>query len=348
MNNPMTLKPVKHTQIIRVALLLALLISLPRTIYLYNMITEGTIDFSGKWIIDFLYRYVLFFFFSWGILELNTNVAYLKFKGVNLVRMVLMVVVDIIVLILFLKLFSYFFYYVLGMEMDSKEWGFTKFNYEILLIVLFFIARVLRLQADQQESRIENERLKQQNLQNELNALKNQIDPHFLFNSLNSLTSLIRDNKTATQFVKKLSYMYRYILQSGDSDLVSIREELKYLDSYAYLMETRYRDRLHIDVHIGEDYLDRKVPPMALQLLVENAVKHNEISGSNPLTVNIFDKNGSLFVENVIRPRTNLADGTKNGLANLQKRYELLLKEKLVVRTTDNVFSVELPLTIEL
>lgn len=231
---------------------------------------------------------------------------------------------------------------------DSKEWGFTKFNYEILLIVLFFIARVLRLQADQQESRIENERLKQQNLQNELNALKNQIDPHFLFNSLNSLTSLIRDNKTATQFVKKLSYMYRYILQSGDSDLVSIREELKYLDSYAYLMETRYRDRLHIDVHIGEDYLDRKVPPMALQLLVENAVKHNEISGSNPLTVNIFDKNGSLFVENVIRPRTNLADGTKNGLANLQKRYELLLKEKLVVRTTDNVFSVELPLTIEL
>lgn len=344
----MMIKQVKHTQIIRVALLLALLISLPRTIYLYNMITEGAIDFSGKWVVDFLYRYVLFFFFSWVILELNTNVGYLKFKGSHIARMVLMLVADIVVLILFLKLFGHFFYYVMGIEMDSKERGFTKFNYIFFLIVLFFIARVLRLQVDQQESRIENERLKQQNLQNELNALKNQIDPHFLFNSLNSLTSLIRENKTATQFVKKLSYMYRYILQSGDSDLVSIREELKYLDSYAYLMETRYRDRLHIDVNINEHCLEEKVPPMALQLLVENAVKHNEISGSNPLTVNIFDKNGSLFVENVIRPRTNLADGTKNGLANLQKRYEILLKEKLTVRTVDNVFSVELPLTKEL
>lgn len=339
------LKPVKYTQIIRVALLLALLISLPRTIYLYNMITEGTMDFSGKWVVDFLYRYVFFFFFAWGVLELNTNVGYLRFKGSHIARMVLMLVADIIVLILFLKLFGHFFHYVMGVEMDSKERGFTKFNYIILLVVLFFIARVLRLQADQQESRIENEKLKQQNLQNELNALKNQIDPHFLFNSLNSLTSLIRENKTATQFVKKLSYMYRYILQSGDSDLVSIREELKYLDSYAYLMETRYRDRLHIDVQINEECLEEKVPPMALQLLVENAVKHNEISGSNPLTVNIFDKNGSLFVENIIRPRTNLADGTKNGLINLQKRYELLLKEKLTVRTSDNIFSVELPLT---
>ena len=172
----------------------------------------------------------------------------------------------------------------MGVEMTERDTGFLNFTYVNLLIALFFIGRILRLQADKQASRIENELLKQQSLQNELMALKNQIDPHFLFNSLNSLTSLIRDNDRATQFVTKLSHMYRYILQSGESDLVTVREELKFTESYTHLIRARYRDRFSIDIEIADKYLDREIPPLALQLLVENAVKHNEISRTNPLT----------------------------------------------------------------
>ena len=347
MQIPMMLKPIKNGQIIKISLLLAILISLPRSIYLYNMFSGGNIDLSGDLFIDFLYRYAFFVAFSWMILQVNTNLVYLKLNGSHTLRMIVAIIADILIILLFLYLFKSFFMYVIGHEIDRKDEGFTNFNYVVLAVVLFFIARVLRLQTDQQESNLENERLKQQNLQNELAALKNQIDPHFLFNSLNSLTSLIRENKPATQFVNKLSHMYRYILQSGDLDLVTVREELKYLESYAYLIETRYRDRFKLNIQIGDEYLDKKLPPLALQLLVENAVKHNEISASNPLIIDIFQKGDSIFVENRIRPRTNLADGTKNGLSNLKKRYALLLKQELTVRTDDQIFSVELPLTKE-
>ena len=233
---------------------------------------------------------------------------------------------------------------LLDTEITERDNSFLKFTYVNLLIAQFFIGRILRLQADKQESRIENEHLKQESLQNELMALKNQIDPHFLFNSLNSLTSLIRDNEEATKFVKKLSHMYRYILQSGESDLISVKEELKFLESYTYLIRTRYRDRFSIDIKIENEFLVERIPPLALQLLVENAVKHNEISEANPLSVNIFSKQGSIYVENAIRPRSTLAEGTKNGLLNLKKRYSLLRKQELTVRTENGIFSVELPL----
>ena len=138
--------------------------------------------------------------------------------------------------------------------------------------------------------------------------------------------------------------MYRYILQSRDSDLVTIREELKFLESYTYLIKTRYRDRFTIDITIDDKHLEEGIPPLALQVLVENAVKHNEISEVNPLKVKIFSKGGSIFVENVLRPRSTLADGTRNGLQNLEKRYLLLRKQMIKVNRGNGLFSVELPL----
>ena len=340
----MARKLVPQSQIVKIALLLAILISLPRTVFIYNMIDEGNLDFSTTWFMDFLYRFVFLFLFTWSILQLNTNVSYTKFKMVPAMRIFALIVIDIAVLFGLFTLWKFLYGLLVDMPLSDQAKGFLFFEYVILLVIVFFIARILRLQTDQQESRLENERLKQQNLQNELTALKNQIDPHFLFNSLNSLTSLVRDNERAAQFVKKLSYMYRYILQSGDSDLVSLQEELKYLESYIYLIQTRYRDRFSVDIQIEDKYLAEKVPPLALQTLVENAVKHNEISESNPLKVNIYSKEGSIYVENLIKPRTTLPEGTGNGLLNLKKRYALLLKKELIVRNENNIFSIELPL----
>lgn len=341
----MAITQVKRSEILKISLLLSVLVSLPKTIYLYNMISQGNLDFSGIWVMDFFYRFFFFFFFSWAVLQLNANVGYTKYNVPPLVRMAVLGLINIGVLTLTLTLFKFLYPLIIDSQMTREDKGFLSFTYIILLLVLFFIARILRLQTDQQESRVENERLKQQNLQNELTALKNQIDPHFLFNSLNSLTSLVRDNEKATRFVKKLSFMYRYILQSSDRDLVSVREELKFLESYTYLIQTRYRDRFVIDLRIEEGYFEKEIPPLALQLLLENAVKHNEISQTNPLQVKIYSKDGSIFVENQIRPRTTLAEGTGNGLLNLDKRYLLLRKQQIVIQKENNIFSVKLPLS---
>ncbi len=339
----MAVRHVKQSSIIKIAILLAILVSVPKTIFIYDMVSKDE-AFLGAWIADLVYRLVFFFLFSWTILQINANVGYSKYQWSTSVRLSVMVLINIAVLIGTLSFFEFLYPHVIQIEMNPRDKGFLAFTYTILLLALVFIGRILRLQVEKQETRIENEHLKQQSLQNELIALKNQVDPHFLFNSLNSLTSLIRDNEAATQFVKKLSYMYRYILQSGDSDLVSVKDELKFLESYTYLMQTRYRDRFTIDINIEPHYLEQEIPPLALQLLVENSVKHNEISETNPLKVRVYSKDGSLFVDNPIRLRKTFTEGTKNGLLNLKKRYILLLRKELTVRTENDIFSVQLPL----
>lgn len=228
--------------------------------------------------------------------------------------------------------------------MNRSDKGLLYFVYFVIILIVFFISRILRFQIVQQEDQAEKELLKRQSLQNELSALKNQINPHFLFNSLNSLNSLVRGNEDATSFVNNLSYMYRYILQSGQQDLVSLSEELKFLESYIYLIKTRYRDRFKIDITIDDKLLNHTIPSLTLQLLVENAVKHNEISEQKPLLVKIYNDNDMLVVENDIQPRTSLVESTGKGIANINKRYQLLKNNHIRISESNNVFSVKLPL----
>jgi len=335
---------VKQSKLVKISLLFAVLVSLPKTIYIYKMVHEGNMDLSMDWVKDFFVKLVFFFLFSWLILQLNSNWGYLYIKYKKALRIIALVILNLTILLIGPPILDLIFTFIVGHPLSEEEKGFLMFVLTVLVVILLFISRILRLQMVQQLSLIENERLKQQNLQTELAALKNQIDPHFLFNSLNSLTCLIRDNEEATQFVKKLSFMYRYILQSGDRDLVSLKEELKFLESYSYLIKARYRDRFTIDIEIDRKYLEKEIPPLALQLLVENAVKHNEISETNPLTVKIFYKNGFIYVENILQPRTVMAEGTGNGLVNLDKRYYLIEKQNIVITKDDNIFSVKLPL----
>jgi len=335
---------VKRPQLIKISLLFAVLVSLPKTIYIYKMAHEGTMDLSMDWVKDFFIKFVFYFLFSWLILQLNSNWGYLYLRYKKAIRIAALVILNLTILLIGPPILDFIFTFVVGHPLPEEEKGFLMFVLTVLVIILLFVSRILRLQMVQQVSLIENERLKQQNLQTELAALKNQIDPHFLFNSLNSLSCLIRDNDEATQFVRKLSFMYRYILQSADRDLVSLREELKFLNSYSYLIKTRYRDRFTIDIEIDEKYHEKEIPPLALQLLVENAVKHNEISETNPLTVKIFYKDGFIYVENKLQPRTAMAEGTGNGLVNLDKRYYLIERQNITITKDDNKFSVKLPL----
>ncbi|KAA1242115.1 sensor histidine kinase [Aquimarina sp. RZ0] len=337
-------RKVKHIVIFRIALLIATLVSLPRTLILFDVNQKLFDSFSEVSVRDIIIRFLFLFVIALVSLELNINWKRVYLQYSVFVRTSLTIVLNTMLFLGVVQLFVSIYPLVTGQILSESEIGFMYFVYFVILVTSIFITRILTYQMIHQADLLENEKLKQQNLQKELTALKNQINPHFLFNSLNSLNSIVRDNKDATAFIKKLSFMYRYILQSGERDLVSLQEELTFLDSYVHLVKTRYRDRFNINVSIEEKHLLREVPPLALQLLVENAVKHNEISEKNPLRVNIYSKNEIIHVENEIRLRTSLVDSTGNGLANLDKRYFLLKKQHISISDTENIFRVRLPL----
>ncbi|WP_109300950.1 sensor histidine kinase [Aquimarina sp. AU474] len=335
---------VKHALNFKIALLIATLISLPRVLLLFNITEKLVASYTEVSIRDIIVRFLLLFMLSLLSLELNSNLKNIYSKYSIIFRSSITTILNVMLFFGMVQLFVFTYPKIVGETLSKSETGLMYFVYFVILIVTLFIARILKFQIIHQRDLLEQEKLKQQNLQKELTALKNQINPHFLFNSLNSLNSIVRENKEATTFVNKLSFMYRYILQSGDRDMVTLKEELKFLNSYVHMQKTRYRDRFVINIDIETKYLQYELPPLALQLLVENAVKHNEISEDNPLVVSVYTTSEFLIVENEIKPRTSFVDSTGNGLINLDKRYFLLKKQHINISNTDNIFRVKLPL----
>ncbi|TXG39240.1 hypothetical protein FUA22_05015 [Seonamhaeicola maritimus] len=337
-------KNVKHSILLGIALLVSFLINLPRVLQLNEIVGNLSDSFAQVTIKDVTIRTVFLFAFSWLVLQFNSN---WKFSYVHLKifsRNLITITVNVVLFFVAVFLFVFVHQKLTGANMYSSDKGLLYFVYAVVLLILVFISRILRYQIIRQDDVAEKELLKQQSLKNELEALKNQINPHFLFNSLNSLNSLIRDNKPATTFVNKLSFMYRYILQSGSEDLVALEEELKFLESYIYLIKTRYRDRFSVEIDVDNRILTETMPALALQLLVENAVKHNEISVSNPLLVKVYSNNDFIVIENKIKPRTTFVDSTGNGLVNLDKRYQMLKKKSIIISNNNQKFKVKLPI----
>lgn len=172
----------------------------------------------------------------------------------------------------------------------------------------------------------ENKSLLEENLKTQFEILKSQVNPHFLFNSLNSLSSLIRlDAERAEQFVEELSSVYRYLLKSNENQLISLREEMDFIQSYVHLLKTRFGEALQFEVELAESLEVRKIPPLTLQLLVENAIKHNIISAQNPLSIKIYQtENHHLRVENNLQRKTQVVISHKVGLSNITQKYEML------------------------
>ncbi len=337
----MKIRNVNQGVLISIAIFIALLVNLPRIISLYQLFDMVNESFVPTSVRDVFVRALFLFMFSWLILQFNTNWKNRYFDYPMFLRSGITTVVNILISVISVSLLINVYPLVVGEIVSKPEKMMFYFAYLIVFLILYFVARVLRYQIINQQQIVENEHLKQENLENELVALKNQVNPHFLFNSLNSLNSLIRDNKKATKFVNKLSFMYRYILQSSDRNLVSLEEELKFLESYIFLIKTRYRNRFEIEVNIDKPFFEKKVPPLSLQLLVENAVKHNEISETNPLLVKVYSENDFICVENKIRLRATFVDSTGNGLSNLNKRYFLLKEHQILISDANNIFKVK-------
>ncbi|SDX32249.1 hypothetical protein SAMN05444411_104207 [Lutibacter oricola] len=176
-------------------------------------------------------------------------------------------------------------------------------------------------------------------------SLKSQIDPHFLFNSLNVLTSLIGENpKQAEKFTTKLSKVYRYVLEQKSKDLIQLDEELQFAKLYMELLKMRFENAVIFEIPDNASSPDLKVVPLSLQLLLENAIKHNAVSEENPLKVVITERDGYLIITNNFNPKTTLEKGTKVGLKNIIDRYGLITLKKVFIDKTTQDFTVKIPL----
>lgn len=196
-----------------------------------------------------------------------------------------------------------------------------------------------------QENKVKESQIVAKNETAKFESLKNQLDPHFLFNSLNVLTSLIGENPNqAEKFTTKLSKVYRYVLEQKDKDLIPLEEELKFAKSYMELLKMRFEDGINFSIPETVSNSELKIVPLSLQLLLENAVKHNVITSSNPLELSIYEENGCLVVENNINPKASLEKSTKVGLKNITQRYSLITKSKVEIENNNKVFTVKLPL----
>ena len=196
------------------------------------------------------------------------------------------------------------------------------------------------------QAELEKDALRRANLQSRFDSLKGQVKPHFLFNSLNTLSSLItKDALKAEQFVEELSNVYRFLLRSNQQELTSLKDELEFIGSYLHLLTTRFGDNLRVDMHIDEKYYSYLLPPLTLQLLVENAVKHNVISSEAPLQLKIFTtESDRLHVVNNLQKKTREVFSEKVGLQNIMDKYQLLRQPAVEVKETVTEFMVLIPL----
>ncbi len=210
-----------------------------------------------------------------------------------------------------------------------------------LFISIFMHGRGFLLEWKQAAA--EAERLKKEQIAARYETLKNQVNPHFLFNSLNVLTTLVhKDAHLAEQFIRQLSAVYRYILDSRDREAIPLAEELAALHAYIFLMKIRFGDSFNARIRIASE--DGKVAPLTLQMLLENALKHNEVSKNNPLLIEILEEGDYIIVQNNVQPKTGISDFSGVGLANIQARYQFLTDKKVIIIQEEQRFTVKIPI----
>ena len=187
--------------------------------------------------------------------------------------------------------------------------------------------------------------LEKSNLEAQYASLVNQVNPHFLFNSFNALLVLVKDNPIASKYVESISEIMRYMLQSNEREVVTLQEELLIAEKYAFIQINRFGSKFTINFNIDPKYNTFLLPPLTLQMLLENVVKHNEISEAHPLTVNIYTiEKPFLIVENKMQAKRESEKSLGIGLDNIRKRYQHIFGEVILIQKTEEHFTVQLPL----
>ncbi|MDZ7743264.1 MAG: histidine kinase [Bacteroidota bacterium] len=257
---------------------------------------------------------------------------------------------NILLIILMLFLTIFFAEYTVGNPFGKdKAIYFYLWKYILIYPTALLMAYILQLLTKSRIIEIENIKLREESLSSQLKSLKDQINPHFLFNSLNTLSSVIRVGKkeSALQFVDDLSNVYRYVLERYEENTVNLRDELKVLESYIFMLKERFGDKLIIRIDIPEKMKSAYVPPMALHVLIENAIKHNEVSAASPLHIEIDGKENEIRVRNKLQKKAMDQDKLGLGLSNLSKRYQLLSGKDILIQANDDEFVVKIPIILK-
>ncbi len=214
------------------------------------------------------------------------------------------------------------------------------------LLCLYLQYSIKRLIIKQTEVKTQVVELQKENLQAQFQMLKQQVNPHFLFNSLNVLTSLIKtEPELAEKFTEQLSKVYRYVLENKDKDLIPLNTEMNFLRAYIFLLDIRFMGKMKIDIEFDEQREDKLLPPLSLQIIIENAIKHNTFSRKSPLHVRLFiDENDYLNVVNNLQSRETQFASTGTGLENIINRYALISDRVPVFKKTDDQYFAMIPL----
>jgi len=265
-------------------------------------------------------------------------------------RIIYTIIGVLIIFIIVNSVVGLIYHELLGFHDPMAQNGLTHYDYRLQsLTVIILVASIYEgifFYQRWKEAIVETEKLKRENVQSQLEGLKSQVNPHFLFNSLNTLIYIIpEDPDKAVVFVRKLSKVYRYILEIRDKELISVAEELAFLQSYIFLLKERFGESFQVEINVPEGYFGDKIVPLSLQMLLENAIKHNVISKSKPLLVELFiNDNGLLVIRNNLQKKVQQMPSTNVGLENIKTRYAFFTENRVIVQETPSFFTVSLPL----
>jgi len=289
----------------------------------------------------FIFRYLFFSTLIWILLRHNL----LKIKLPSFKKSLIQS--------FFITGIAFLIYICFSVPLSPKpEWlsGILLFQFFLMFIFCSLIGHVSQLNAERRRKEQEIEQLKTENLQSRFDALTNQINPHFFFNSLNGLTSLIRkkNEENALEYVNKMSDVFRYILQSDKKGLVTLGEELDFLKAFFYMMEIRFANKIVFNNHVSKENRDLKLPVLSLLPLIDNVVVHNTIDSEHKMEVMIcLNPEMELSVSNPIFPKLSSPDTNGTGLKNLESRFLLLMNKQIRIKNDGVRFTVYLPLKKE-
>ena len=238
-----------------------------------------------------------------------------------------------------------FWYFFQPEILEREDLGLNIF---FTLIITFFITSLHEgyfFFIQWKKTLVLSEKLEKENIQSQYETLKNQISPHFLFNNLNTLANQIEeDPKSAVEFVQRTADYFRYILNLKDKDIIPLEEELKLIEDYYFLQKKRYGEKLQLHINISQETLSSVVAPLTLQMLFENAIKHNIISKDRPLRINIQNEGDFIVVENNLQRRESGADSNHMGLNNITNRYRYLSGKEIEIIQNGANFTVKIPI----
>ncbi len=228
---------------------------------------------------------------------------------------------------------------------ENLTFYYMAFLIALVLTLIFYSFFYYRYR---QENKVKEQKIIAGTASAKFDALKNQLDPHFLFNSLNVLTSLIEEDPVQAQkFTTSLSKVYRYVLEQKNKDLVTVDEELEFARTYVRLLKMRFEDSIIFHIPENSNNPEAKIVPLSLQLLLENAVKHNVVTSKRPLQIKVFERNGMLCVSNNLQEKQVVKKSSGVGLHNIQQRYQILTDKKVIINKTASEFSVQLPMLVK-